>query len=313
MTPRRYDAVVTAHEKIAGDVALVSVAAPDLPAWQPGDHADLELSPGLVRQYSFCGTPGVPGVWTFAVRLRPGGTGGSQHVHTRLAVGDQVRVAGPKAMFPLADAPSYLLVAGGIGVTPILTMAEHLASRGKTFLLLYVGSTSARMPFLERVAALGESALVVDRSQTPGFTLPAIVERVPDTALVYACGPARMLDELRGLVGAERLRTESFASSPGVLSDAGGSFEVQFGIDGPVRQVPAGTPMLDVLLDAGADVMWSCREGTCGTCETTLLKGEADHRDDILTPDEKAAQNCVFPCVSRALSERLVVDLPLEG
>ncbi|MBB2946566.1 vanillate O-demethylase ferredoxin subunit [Actinoplanes lutulentus] len=309
MTPRRYDAVVVAHERVTEDVVLVRVQAPDLPAWQPGDHADLELAPGLVRQYSLCGTPGDDGVWTFAVLLRPDGAGGSRHVHDTLAVGAEVRVAGPKAMFALEDAEHHLLLAGGIGVTPILTMAEHLASQSKPFHLVYVGSTSSRMPFLDRVAALGDAVMIVDRSQTPDFTLAQALELAPASALVYACGPDRMISELSGLVTGGRLRTESFdpAGSP-VETD--GSFEVQFGLDGPVRQVPDGTPMLDVLLDAGADIIWSCREGTCGSCETPLLKGEADHRDDILTPDEKQAQTAVFPCVSRALCDRLVLDLP---
>lgn len=327
---QRFDAVVIGHEKITEDVALVTVRGTDasLPAWQPGDHADLELGPGLVRQYSLCGTPEDDGVWTFAVLLRADGTGGSQHVHERLAVGDELRVAGPKAMFPLEDAPHHLLVAGGIGVTPVLTMAEHLAAAGKPFSLVYVGRSRERMPFLERVGALGEAALIVDRSQTSDFTLAQVLAQAPESGLVYACGPTRMMDELGTLVTDGRLRLESFASQtveldPGIHGvapeavipaavDVGGdgAFEVQFGVDGPVREVPAGTPMLDVLLEAGADIMWSCREGTCASCETPLLEGEADHRDQILTADEKEAQDCVFPCVSRALCGRLVLDLP---
>ncbi|GAA1583344.1 PDR/VanB family oxidoreductase [Actinoplanes couchii] len=308
----RYDGVVISHERITGDVALVRVQAPDLPGWQPGDHADLELESGLVRQYSLCGTPDETGIWTFAVLLRPDGTGGSRHVHDKLTVGDRVRVAGPKAMFPLEEAEHHLLVAGGIGVTPILTMAERLAAQGRPFSLVYVGRGRERMPFLDRVAALGDAAVIVDRAQSTDFTLKTVLDQAPAGALVYACGPPRMIDELGELVTGGRLRTESFASasSSPVADTAGGAFEVQFGFDGPVRQVPADTPMLDVLLKAGADIMWSCREGNCASCETPLLEGEADHRDDILTPDEKAAQNCVFPCVSRAVSGRLVLDLP---
>ncbi|GLY16872.1 ferredoxin [Kineosporia sp. NBRC 101677] len=313
----RFDAVVVAHQKLTEDVVLVSVRSTDegrgLPAWEPGDHADLELAPGLVRQYSLCGMPGEEGVWTFAVLLRTDGTGGSRHVHEQLAIGHEVRVAGPKPMFPLEEAEHHLLLAGGIGVTPVLTMAEHLAAAGKPFSLVYLGRSRERMPFLDRVAALGEAALIVDRSQATDFTLAQALAQAPDSALVYACGPSRMMDELAGLVTDGRLRFESFDPSTAAPAEAGspdGAFEVQFGHGGPVREVPAGTPMLDVLLEAGADILWSCREGTCASCETPLLEGEADHRDQILLPEEREAQDCVFPCVSRALCGRLVLDLP---
>ncbi|SDT74788.1 hypothetical protein [Actinoplanes derwentensis] len=194
-------------------------------------------------------------MWTFAVLLRPDGTGDSRHVHERLAVGDQVRVAGPKAMFPLEDAEHHLLLAGGIGVIPVLTMAEHLAAQGKPFSLVYVGGGRERMPFLDGVAALGESARVVDRAQSTDLTLAKVVERAPASALVYACWPSQMMDELGELVTGGRLRTESFVSVSGTPAETeGGAFEVQFGVGGPVRQVPADTPMLDVLLKAGADI-----------------------------------------------------------
>jgi vanillate O-demethylase ferredoxin subunit len=323
--------VVVGHERVAADVVVVTVrsaaaSGASLPGWAPGDHLDVELARDLVRQYSLCGDPADDGIWSFAVRHQPEGTGGSIHVHEKLAVGDVLRVAGPKAMFGLEDAAEHLLVAGGIGVTPLLPMAEHLHAAGRPFRMVYVGRGADRMPFADRAAALGPSVRIVDRDLEPDFALADVVAGLSAESLVYACGPDAMLAALADLVPTERLRVESFRSAaelpgaaagteaggdadPAGAAGSAGAFEVQLGPGGRVLPVPADTALLDVLLDAGVDVLWSCREGTCASCETPLLEGEADHRDQILTEEERAAQDCLFPCVSRARSSRLILDV----
>ncbi|MFT4214349.1 MAG: PDR/VanB family oxidoreductase [Microbacterium sp.] len=303
---------VGAVEPIASDVVLITLAHPqghDLPLWQPGDHIDLEFEPGLTRQYSLVSRPSDRHRWQIAVRRSEPGTGGSAYAHERLSVGDLVRVAGPKHRFPLGADSSYLLIAGGIGITPVLTMAEHLAEQGAPFRLVYVGRGSDRMPFTDRVRAVGGQ--IVDRA-VDATTLADVLANAAADVEVYACGPHPMLDELAERVPGGRLHLEDFDPPAAPAEGADGAdeaFEVQLGIDGPVLPVPASCPLLDVLLDHGLDIMWSCREGNCASCETNVLDGVPLHRDVILTDDERAAGDVMFPCVSRACSARLVLDL----
>lgn len=310
--------VVRDVRALSSDVVGITVGFGDgraLPAWNPGDHIDIELESGVTRQYSLCGTRADIDAWSIAVRLDPAGRGGSMFAHERLRAGDVVRVAGPRAKFALEDAPAYVLIAGGIGITPILTMAEHLAERGAPFRLYYFDRGAERMVFAERLDALGTSAVAVDRALDDATTLAAVLADAPTDALVYACGPKRMLSELADLVDPARLRVEDFAPEAALPVEAAPSdaetdaFEVQLGVGGAIHPVPAGCSLLEVLLQAGVDVMWSCREGNCATCETNVLEGTPDHRDVILTEDERAANDVMFPCVSRARSARLVLDV----
>lgn len=308
--------VVRDVRALSSDVVSITVAFDDgraLPAWGPGDHIDIELDSGLTRQYSLCGMRADGDAWTIAVRRDPAGRGGSSFAHERLRAGDLVRVAGPRATFALEEAPAHVLVAGGIGITPILTMAEHLAERGAPFRLYYFDRGAERMVFADRLAALGSNAVAVDRALDDATTLAAVLADAPADALVYACGPKRMLSELAALVDPARLRVEDFAPDAAAPAAAAPSdadaFEVQLGAGGDVLPVPSGCSLLDVLLQAGVDVMWSCREGNCASCETTVLEGTPDHRDVILTENERAANDVMFPCVSRARSARLVLDV----
>ncbi|WP_159500510.1 PDR/VanB family oxidoreductase [Microbacterium sp. 18062] len=306
--------VVEGVDRLSADVVsirLVHPAGDPLPEWSPGDHIDLEFESGLTRQYSLCGDPADRASWSVAVRLDRAGRGGSAYAHTRLAAGDRIRAIGPKRRFPLEPAPHHVLVAGGIGITPILTMAEHLAAQGASFRLAYFDRGAHRMVFADRVGALGDAAVVVDRDLDASTSLAVVLADVPPGSLVYACGPKAMLAELQALVPAEALRFEDFAPEAAlpVEDAASDAFEVQLGAGGDVHPVPAGCSLLDVLLGAGVDVVWSCREGNCASCETPVLEGVPDHRDVILTEDERAVGDVMFPCVSRARSARLVLDV----
>ncbi|WP_111767498.1 PDR/VanB family oxidoreductase [Nakamurella deserti] len=318
----------------ADGVVSVTLARPDgaaLDSWAPGAHLDIELHDGLVRQYSLCGETGREAEWTVAVRAVQTSRGGSSFVHESLRVGHRVRVSAPRQKFPLERSPRYLFVAGGIGITPLLPMIEELAGTGATWTVHYAGRSRSAMAYLDRLAraatGAGHTVVLHPRDSGPRLDLDAVVDDAGDdeATLVYVCGPAGMIRAARQLVPAARLRTESFDPAPDPepvpvttsllvdISEKPGAadrpFEVQLGVEGAVLTVPAGVPALDVLNEAGADLPWSCREGTCGTCETGVLDGAVDHRDHVLTDAERAAHDCFFPCVSRACGTRLILDL----
>jgi ferredoxin-NADP reductase len=308
----------------ADDVLAVTLDHPGgspLPPWRPGAHVDLHLddrsdADAVVRSYSLCGRPGLA-EWTVAVRLDPASRGGSRHVHERLRVGQSITVTGPRHLFGLDPAPAYLFVAGGIGITPLLPMIEEVVAAGRPWRLLYAGRSLAAMPFRDRLAGHPDRVQVFPAQEGARLDLtaavPAALAGLAGEALVYCCGPERMLTDVAALVPPDRLRCERFRPRPVVPNtdapDATGDFEVELGEGGPVLPVPAATPLLDVLLAAGRDVPWSCREGTCGSCETGVLAGVPEHRDSVLTPAEQAAGDVLFPCVSRALTPRLTLDL----
>lgn len=311
--------LVECVQQLSSDVVMIRFVRQDgqaLPEWAPGDHIDIEFQAGLTRQYSLCGPRPDTNGWSVAVRLDPESTGGSSYAHSRVREGDTFRVVGPKRRFPLEHADHHVFIAGGIGITPIMSMAEQLASEGRAFELSYFDRSEKRTIFAERLKALGGRTRVVDRATEPDVTLSQVTQNLPSNALVYACGPKRMISELREIIGPDRLRTEDFRPepTPGNGGQSGRAvvdqeFEVQLGVGGEIHPVSAGCSLLDVLLKAGVDVMWSCREGNCASCETTVLVGAPDHRDVILTGEERTAGDVMFPCVSRSLSPRLVLDV----
>jgi len=295
-------------------VTLADPTGAPMPAWDPGAHVDLELSSGLTRQYSLCGDPGDLRTWTVAVRAATDSRGGSAYVHEKLRPGDLLRVQGPRQHFPLEDASRYVFVAGGIGITPLLPMIELTASRGADVSVHYAYSGDAPVAFVDRLAATGAPVHLYPADAGERLDLSALFGADHTAALVYCCGPERMLAELTALLPADVLRVESFSPAPAeppaasVVDAESAACSVQLGVDGPVVEVAADESVLDALERAGADVMWSCREGTCGSCEVGVLSGEIDHRDNILLDEERAEGKCFFPCVSRPCSQA-VLDL----
>jgi ferredoxin-NADP reductase len=283
---------------VADDVVELELSGPDLPDWTPGAHVDLHLAPGLVRQYSLCG----PG-FRIAVLREKAGRGGSAFVHDRLAVGDRVEVGGPRNHFPLVTAPRYLFVAGGIGITPILPMIAAAEAAGAEWRLLYGGRSRRSMAFLDRLPDDRTDPRVT--VQAGGLLdLPAAVAEAPG-AEVYGCGPAPMLDAL--LAACPAAHVERFTPVEVDLPER--PFEAVLARTGVTVTVPAGTSLLTAVEAAGVDVLQSCREGTCGTCETTVLEGTPEHRDSVLDETDRAAGDAMMICVSRARGDRLVLDL----
>jgi ferredoxin-NADP reductase len=277
-----------------------------LPAWSPGAHVDLVLGPGLVRSYSLCGVPGAPR-WRLAVLREPTGRGGSAHVHDRLRVGDEVSVRGPRNHFPLVAADALLFVAGGIGITPLLPMVAAAASAGADWRLLYGGRRRAGMAYLDELGVHGERVAVVPQDECGLLDLDAALRDAPTGVTVYCCGPEPLLRAVEQRVPPHRLHVERFAAVP--AQGLATAFDVRLARSGRILRVGADRSLLDVLEAAGVDVLPSCREGTCGSCETAVLAGRPDHRDVVLDADERASGASMMVCVSRSLDPELELDL----
>lgn len=302
-------------------VELADPAGAALGAWAPGEHIDIELGPGLTRQYSLCGKVDDTSRWTVAVRAAEPSRGGSEYVHRTLRVGDLVRVGAPRQKFALDSASEYVFVAGGIGITPLLPMIETAVANGATAAVHYAAASADAMVFLDRLGAAGANLHLYPRVDGARMNLRELLADSGPQALVYCCGPQRMLDEITALVDVDRLRIESFdpepaptapiaPTAPTADAPADAPCAVQLGEGGPIVEVAATETVLDALERSGADVMWSCKAGTCGSCELPILRGEVEHRDNILDDDERAESCCFFPCVSRPKGpEALVVDL----
>lgn len=314
---------VDARTEVAeGVVELVLAASEDsaLPAWDPGAHVDLRLTDGdanrfggtCLRQYSLCGDPCEPRRYRVAVLREPAGRGGSCWVHDELRVGHALEISAPRNNFPLVEADDYLFIAGGIGITPILPMVRSVAAAGRSWRLAYGGRTRASMAFVDELVEHGGGAVSLCPQDEVGLLdLEGLVAGAPRGAAVYACGPEPMLAALEAACAGNpvALHVERFAAraqDPAAVNEA---FEVELSRSGMVVQIGSGTSLLDALEEAGADVEYSCREGTCGTCETAVLDGVPDHRDSLLTEEERAENTVMLPCVSRCLSRRLVLDL----
>ncbi|MDI5938322.1 MULTISPECIES: PDR/VanB family oxidoreductase [unclassified Micromonospora] len=308
--------VVRALRLEAAGVLSVELVPADadapLPDWTPGAHVDLVVGDGSTRQYSLCGEPGAPW-WRIAVLREPAGRGGSAWVHDHLRPGDRVRLRGPRNHFALEPAGSYLFVAGGIGITPLLPLLAEARRRGAVFRLHYFGRSRRGMAFLDELAPHGDRIRVHAADDGPRPELRDLLDGLPPDALVYACGPSRLLDGLRAATEAagcpDRLRTELFSAPASEQPQPAGSFTVRLDRSGVDLTVPADRSALDVLLEAGVEIVNDCHEGICGSCETRVLAGAVDHRDHVLTAQERAAGDCLMVCVSRAAGDRLVLDL----
>lgn len=291
---------------------LIPTAEDKLPGWEPGAHIDLVLGPDLERQYSLCGDPTDPTSWRLGVLREPESRGGSAHVHERLAVGDQVLCRGPRNNFGLVEADDYLFVAGGVGITPILPMIAACEAAGKPWRLFYGGRTEATMAFRAELAAYGERVTLWPQDTHGLLDLAAVLGSPAAGTAVYCCGPGALLDAVEQQCAAwpaGSLHLERFRPKDGALDGENTAFEVELDASDITLTVGADQTLAEAIEAAGIDLPTSCREGTCGTCETYVLEGEPDHRDSYLTEDEQASGEVIMPCCSRSRSPRLVLDL----
>ncbi|AGP52017.1 PDR/VanB family oxidoreductase [Streptomyces rapamycinicus] len=283
-----------------------------LPEWQPGAHIDVVTAAGIVRQYSLCGDPGDRTSYRIAVLRQAESRGGSAWLHEWLHEGDRVLVGGPRNHFPLEPGPRYVFVAGGIGITPLLPMIRSVSRDGADWSLHYGGRTRASMAYVDELRAVDASRVHLLPSDAGGpIDLESTLGDVPPETYVYCCGPEPLIRAAEAVCARRgtRLRTERFSPKE-IDSPRGNSpFTVLIASTGLELTVPVEQSIVDVLTEAGVDVLTSCEEGTCGTCETAVLEGRPDHRDSVLTEEERAAGDRILPCVSRSLTPQLVLDL----
>ena len=263
----------------------------------------------LVRQYSLCGEPSDQTWWRIGVLRAPDGRGASAYLHDHVHENAALRARRPHNHFPLRSAERYLFVAGGVGITPIVPMVREVASSGVEWQLMYTARSRSRMAFADELESLGgERVSLYESAERGRLDATALTAHLDPGTAVYACGPEGLLAELeRAPAGGCSLHLERFATSAAdPAKDT--AFEVVLQRTGDAYRVEPGRSVLEVLEEAGVDIDCSCGEGTCGTCETPVLEGEIDHRDAVLTPDERAAGDYMMVCVSRSLSPRLVLD-----
>lgn len=297
---------------------LTSADGKPLPAFSAGSHVDVQVPGSSTRQYSLCNDPAESHRYLIGVLKDAGSRGGSKAMHDKVNVGDTLEISAPKNHFALAhEAKRHLLVAGGIGVTPILCMAERLAVTGGDFEMHYCTRSKDRTAFVERIAKSGYAAKVAhhydDGAPEQKLDIAKLVAAPAAGTHLYVCGPKGFMDAVLGAARAAgwpeaQLHYEFFSAAP-TATDADGSFEVQLASSGRIIVVPKDKTVAQALASAGVEVMTSCEQGVCGTCITRVLEGEPDHRDLYFTPEEHAANDQFTPCCSRSKSARLVLDL----
>ncbi|MET7768838.1 PDR/VanB family oxidoreductase [Nocardia sp. NPDC005366] len=304
--------VIDRVETVADDVVRLTLRDPRrelLPAWTPGAHLDVFLPSGRQRQYSLNGDPADRASYRIAVRRIADGGGGSVEVHDTLRAGDPLRIRGPRNAFPFIAAGSYLFVAGGIGITPILPMVAEAARAGIPWRLVYVGRSRASMPFLAELSRLRGGELVVRPDDEFGVAAPAdLVESVRADTSVYVCGPPALMDaacaRVAALDPAVALHTERFSALP--VRD-GVEFDVALTRTGRTVRVGAEESALNAIRRVVPGVAYSCQQGFCGTCKVGVLDGTVEHRDRLLSDADRP--DSMLICVSRSRGGELTLDL----
>jgi vanillate O-demethylase ferredoxin subunit len=302
---------------------LVAVEGGVLPAFSAGSHVDVHLpgdKPGqtITRQYSLCNDPKESHRYLIGVLRDPASRGGSKAMHERVEEGQVLQISAPKNHFPLAhDAERSLLLAGGIGVTPILCMAERLAITGADFEMHYCARSIERAAFHDRIAASSFANQVKFHFDAGAaeqkLDLAAVLAAPQDSVHLYVCGPKGFMDAVLNTAREKgwpenQLHYEFFAAEV-AKSDGDASFEIRIASSGRVIAVPKDQTVTQALSAAGVEVQTACEQGVCGTCLTRVLEGVPDHRDMYLTPEEQAANDQFTPCCSRSKTPMLVLDL----
>ncbi len=306
----------------AKDICSFELADPagrSLPPFGAGGHIDVEVNNQLIRQYSLCNHPGEQHRYLIAVLKDPNTRGGSLAMHERFQEGDLINISEPKNHFPLANSASKsLLFAGGIGVTPILCMAERLAQTGADFDFHYCARSLDRMAFVDRIKQSAFASRVSfhldDGPDSQKLDIKRALGKPQEDVHIYVCGPTGFMDWMLKTAQdsqwpEEQVHREYFAAGAQPAGLAAGVFEVQIASTGMTYLVPADKSIASLLREKGVDIPTSCEEGVCGTCLTRVLEGEPDHRDLFLSKKERARNDQMLPCCSRAKSRRIVLDL----
>jgi vanillate O-demethylase ferredoxin subunit len=295
-----------------------STRASGLAPFAAGAHVDLRLPNGVRRSYSLCNPQGETHRYVIGVKKAAPSRGASVYLHERLRVGEEIEVGLPRNNFALFEAaPHSVLIAGGIGITPVWCMVQRLLTLGASWELHYASRTPRDAAFLAELNALASDPLRLRMTfdHEPGgrmLDLPAIISAAPPYSHFYACGPAPMLDAFEQAAAPlprERIHLERFTGASESVREGGAGFDILLARSNRQFHIPAGKSILDVLLDEGVDIAFSCMDGVCGSCKVGVLDGLPDHHDSVLGPDEHAANTAMMVCCSGSLTERLVLDL----
>ncbi len=313
------DLVIARRQEQGQGIVVLELVDPEggkLPPFEPGAHVDVEVSPGLVRQYSLCSDPADRRAYRLGVLLEPASRGGSAAIHASFQAGTRVRIGLPRNLFRLAaEAGRTILIGGGIGVTPVMAMAYHLHSETRDFTLHYCARTPATAAFLSELNGAGfcdRVRLHFDNGAEPQRFDPARdLPQPADDVHLYVCGPEGFMAwviveaQRRGYVE-QQIHREYFKSS---VDASGQAFDVVLSRSRRRIRVGEGSTIVAALAHAGVKITTSCEEGICGTCLCTVLSGTPDHRDVYLTEEEKAANDQMLVCCSRSQTPELVLDL----
>ena len=311
------DARVTAIEDVARDTKLYTFARTQggtLPPYAPGAHIDLHLPNGLVRQFSLVVPDSTPDKYVVGVKRDAASRGGSSYIIEQMRVGDQIKISPPRNNFPLVEnAEHVVLIAGGIGITPIWCMVQQLVALKRSWKLYYACQSRQDMAFLEELKKLDPVHLHFD-DETEGkfLDLAAAIEAAPQNAHFYCCGPNPMLKAFETAATNRprgNIHIEYFTPKDDGTSGHMGGFWVELARSGEEYFIPEGKKVLEVLFDAGVDVDYSCELGICGACETRVISGIPEHHDSVLSEEEQATNEKVMICCCGCKSERLVLDM----
>ena len=304
----------------ATDIVCLELIPTDLdflPAFTAGAHIDIEIKPGVVRQYSLCNNPSEQNRYQIAVLRDPQSRGGSIGVHEELKEGQAVSISAPRNLFELGTHANTLLLAGGIGITPILCMAEELSARGAEFTMHYGARSQDRAAFLKRISGSSFGTRVHthfdDGEDEQKLNLRAVLGACSSDTHLYVCGPTGFIEAVKKTAqelgwATERVHLEYFGAAP-VEPAGNGNFEVKLARSGKTIAVEPHETISQALFNNGIDHETSCCQGACGSCMTRVLEGEVDHRDKYLTDKEKAESKYMLICCSRAKSPVLVLDM----
>lgn len=293
---------------------LSAVNGSELPTATPGAHIDVHLPNGLIRQYSLCGKV-TDKDYEIAILKEPQSRGGSDYIHDSLKLGDTLTISSPKNLFALAPrANKTILIAAGIGITPILTMAEHLLQQGADFSLHYCVKSPEQAAYIERIKTSGLAEFThFHFSQSGRIKLPEVIQSAQHDLHLYVCGPPEFNDTVIEYALDKNWQTSNihreYFTAAVIDHSVDTSFEIEINSSSNILIVPADQTILNVLEDNGFFIPVACEEGVCGTCITGLLSGEADHKDVFMTAQEHTQMTQITPCCSRAKSARLKLDL----
>jgi ferredoxin-NADP reductase len=308
------DMRLTAIAYAAKDTNLYEFRRTDganLPGIEPGAHIDIHLPNGMMRQYSLVTADGDPAAYVVGIKRDRASRGGSRYVHEYLGVAEILKIGGPRNHFPLIeDAPHSVLIAGGIGITPIWCMAQRLQKLGRSFELHYASRTRDEAAFLQELQKLPQAHVHIDAEAGGFLDLAPLVANAPAGSHFYCCGPAPMLagyETVTKHVPAAQVHAEYFTAKEEAANEGG--YVVELRKSELEFAIPQGRTILQVLRDAGVDTPYSCESGVCGACEAKVISGDVDHRDNVLTETERKASKTMMICCSGSKSPRLVLDL----